>query len=250
MKVLKALIESLNDDAPVRQVCCGARWNAVVSRTCGLASALPPTCPGTEETIEASRSEPDWTGCTARELAAWACSENVPEASLGLAAINSLVPVDEGHCVSLNAGEMLAQMGRGRKVAVIGHFPFTPRLAEITAKLWVLELRPRPGDLPADYAAQVLPQADVVAISSTTLLNHTLENILALCRPDSFKLLLGPTTPLSPLLFDFGLEALSGAVVANVPGALQAVRAGLNFPQIKRHCRLVTMRKPGSPIFP
>jgi hypothetical protein len=82
----------------------------------------------------------------------------------------------------------------------------------------------------------------VVAISSTTLINGTFEGLVALCRPDAYVLLLGPSTPLSPLLFDHGVQLLSGALVDDVDSVLRLVSQGASFRQIHRHgVRLVTM---------
>ncbi len=242
MDVIEELLNSLTDDAPVRDIAFGGRFTAVLSRGCGLASALGTPCPRPEALI-AGQPLANATGRTAGELAALARSDNLREASLGIAAVNSLLEVDESDCVELNAAEVLADAGTGRKVAVVGHFPFTLRLQELAAELWVLELRPQAGDLPADQAPAVLPDADVVAMSATTLINHTIDELLALCRPDSFKIMLGPTTPLSPVLFDVGFDALSGVRVTNVDGAMHTVRAGASFPYIKTHCSLVTVTR-------
>jgi uncharacterized protein (DUF4213/DUF364 family) len=84
----------------------------------------------------------------------------------------------------------------------------------------------------------------VVAITGTSLLNHTFEGLLALCRPDAAILVLGPSTPLSPILFERGVRFLSGAIVEKVDAVLRAVSEGANFKQIKRRgVRLVTMRR-------
>jgi hypothetical protein len=240
MSVLDELLNSLTDDAPVRDIAFGGRFTAVLSRSCGLASGLGTDCPGPEALL-LGQPLAHVAGRTARELAVLARSENLREAGLGVAAINSLLEVDEARCVEVNAADIIAAEAKGRKVAVIGHFPFTLRLQGIAAELSVLELRPQPGDLPAVQAPAVLPQADVVAMSATTLINHTLDQLLALCSPNSYKMMLGPTTPLSPVLFGAGFDALSGIRVIDVEGAMHAVRAGASFPEIKRHCRLVTM---------
>jgi uncharacterized protein (DUF4213/DUF364 family) len=56
--------------------------------------------------------------------------------------------------------------------------------------------------------------------------------------------LLGPTTPLSPLLYNYGVDLLSGSVVLNVEDVLHTVSQGGNFRQVHRAgVRLVTMSR-------
>ncbi|HNT76908.1 MAG TPA: DUF364 domain-containing protein [Anaerolineae bacterium] len=177
----------------------------------------------------------------AATLAALARSDSTQEASVGFAAINALLDVDEAACEELNAADLLAEQGAGRKVAVVGHFPFIPHLREIAETLWVLELHPRAGDLPADCAAEVLPQADVVALTGTSLLNHTFDALIALCRPDAYVVMLGGTTPLSPVLFDAGVNVIAGTLVVDPGLAVLAVSQGATFKQIPGK-RLVVLR--------
>ncbi|MEJ5310416.1 MAG: DUF364 domain-containing protein [Anaerolineae bacterium] len=177
---------------------------------------------------------------SAAQLAALANSESLPETSVGFATINALLEVDESACVEVNAADIIAERGAGRNIAVVGHFPFIPHLRGIAQNLWVLELRPREGDLPASMAAELLPQADVVALTGTSLLNHTFEDLLALCRRDAFVVVLGGTTPLSPVLFEAGVDAVAGTLLTDPAAALVAVSQGATFPQIPGK-RLLTM---------
>ena len=174
------------------------------------------------------------------ELAALAGSDSLTERSIGFAALNALVHVDQTICREVNAEHLIMEQGIGRRVAIVGHFPFVPRVRAAANACWVLELNPLPGDLPAAQAADVLPQADVVAITGMSLVNGTFEALAALCRPEAFVVLLGATTPLSPLLFDYGVNAISGTLVEDIPAALVAVSQGANFRQIPGK-RLVTM---------
>jgi hypothetical protein len=134
--------------------------------------------------------------------------------------------------VDLNAEEVIAEKGEGKAVVLIGHFPFVPRLKGKVGNLTVLELQPQPGDLPVSAASEVIPSADVVAITSMTLLNKTLEGLLALIQPNATVIMLGPTTPLSPVLFDYGINLLCGSVVTQIEPVLAAVRQGANFRQV------------------
>ena len=83
--------------------------------------------------------------------------------------------------------------------AVVGHFPFIPRLREHVGKLWVLEQQPRGEDSPAKAVRDVIPKADVVALTGTTLVNHTFGELMALRRPEALVLVLGSSTPLAPV---------------------------------------------------
>jgi uncharacterized protein (DUF4213/DUF364 family) len=109
-------------------------------------------------------------------------------------------------------------------------------------QLFVLEQSPGPGEYPTAAATDLVPQADVLAITSMTLLNDTLDGLLALRRPDTRVLLLGPSTPLHPILFEYGVEMLSGAMVTDIPPVLHVIREGGVFRQVhKAGVRLVTM---------
>ena len=62
-------------------------------------------------------------------LAFMANSPSLMESAIGMATINSLIEVDEKRCIELNAGDLLVRKGEGKKVAIIGHFPFVPACA-------------------------------------------------------------------------------------------------------------------------
>jgi uncharacterized protein (DUF4213/DUF364 family) len=155
--------------------------------------------------------------------------------------------IELDRCQEVNAAKILFTRGAGKKVAVVGHFPFIPKLRQISAKCWVLEKRPRPGDIPACAASEVIPQADVVAITGTALINGTMGELLRLCRRDSLVMVLGPTTPLTPLWFAYGVDVVSGSQVTDVPKVLRFVSEGAIFTQLHRHgVRLLTMLKEGA----
>jgi len=220
MTILQAVLDSLDGDAPVREARAGSYWAAVWSRYCGLASTL--TDPAQVDIERLTR-------VSARSLAQMAFSPVWKEAAIGIAAINSLLEIDETHCRELNARDLLMERGAGKKVALVGHFPFVPQLRDAVGELSVLELQPRPGDLPSSEAPRVVPEADVVAITGTALVNGTMEDLLGYCRPQSLVVLLGPTVPLSPLLFEYGVDVICGTRVVDPPAVLAYVEAGKSF---------------------
>ena len=240
MTVLDDLLNSLEGDAPVRMILVGAHWTLVCSRRCGLAATLINDHPhGHAMVRDAGRLHLK----SARELAEYARSDTLLEASIGVAALNSLLEADESQFVELNAYDLLAQEGQGRNVVLIGHFPFISKLRSIVGQLWVVEQHPSQGEYPAEAAVELVPQADIIAITSSTLINHTLDDLLKLRSPQATLMLLGPSTPLSPVLFTHRATLLSGAWVIDEEAVVRSISQGASFRQVEG-VRLVTMRKP------
>ena len=227
----------MSGDAVVHQVHTCVFWTAVLSKHCGLASTFHNPHPDHRPVRRAG----NLTELSALQLAQYARSDNVLEASIGMAAINSLIDIDEARCVRENAFDVLARRGSNKKVAVVGHFPWIPKLRKIAGTLWVIEQRPQEGDLPAEAAEEVLPQADVVGLTGTSFENHTVDRLLALSR-NSFVVILGPTTPLSPVLFDHGVDMLAGTNVVEPDKTIRSISQGAMFRQVEG-VRLVTMAK-------
>ena len=240
MKVLEDLISALNTEAKVRDIRMGLFHTAVLTRNCGLAATLPRDALQQEQP---SLKEPGHlVDKGALELVKMSYSNNILEAAVGMAAINSLLEVNDEECLELNASDLIAEKGKGKKVAIVGHFPFIPRLREIVKELWVIEKNQREGDLPEVEAENIIPQADVVGITGTAFTNHTIEKLLKLCRPQAYVVMLGDTAPLSTVLFDYGIDAISGTRVIDPELALRCVSQGATYRQIKG-IRKLTMVK-------
>lgn len=246
MQILAEIISAL-PDGEVRDVRIGLHWTAVAVETggelrCGLSSTLstPHGHDHGPDVPDAGRLD----GLSAQTLAALALSPHPTQASLGVAAINALLPPHSQMWYEDNAEEVIARQGEGKRVVLVGRFPFLPRLRTRVGELFVLEQNPGPEDLPAERAPEILPGADVVAITGMTLINHTLEGLLRLCSPEAFVIVLGPSTPLTPLMFDHGVDILSGAVVTAIEPVMRTVSQGGNFRQVHQAgVRLVNMSK-------
>jgi len=240
MTILDDLMSILNFDTAVKDIRQGVFHTGVLTRNCGLAASLP---------RDALRQKPPMIkepgfllDKDPRELARFAYSRSILEAAIGMATINSLLEIDEDSCIELNAAELIKEKGRDKKVAIVGHFPFIPKVREIAREVWVIEKNPKAGDLNEIEADNLIPQADVAAITGTSLTNHTLDHLLELCSPDAYVILLGDTVPLTPVLFDYGVDAISGTKVVNPELALRCVSQGANFRQIRGVKRLTMIR--------
>lgn len=241
MKVLRELIGSIPDELFAEEVVVGVFWTMVFGQRPGIASTFAPPHPHMEAPV---RYAGFLSGRPIKELASLLLEGSLLEASIGLAALNASIKVEERWLTEVNAFDVLIEKAKGRPTVLIGHFPFVDELKQVAKPLWVLELNPQEGDIPAERASEVLPQASVIAMTSTVLINRTVEELLKLCPPGSFKALIGPSTPLSPLLFDMGFDILAGALVKNPARVKQAVVQGATFRQLKGFgVKLVTMSK-------
>jgi hypothetical protein len=239
LKILDDLLSNLEkNDYPVKSVHTCVFWTAVITKHCGLSSTFR------DEGIphdQGVRDVGNLTRKTALELAEYAKSESLLEASIGMATINSLIDVDESKCIEKNAFEIILERGGGKNVAIVGHFPWIPKLRGKVNNLWVLEQRLKEGDLPAGEADRILPQCEVVGITGTSFINHTLEGLLK-SSEKAYTVLIGPTSPLSPILFDYGIDAISGTKVVDEEKVIRSISEGATFKEVTG-VRLLTLTK-------
>jgi len=240
MTLLSDLLESLpKEPVPVRSVLVGVHWTLVCSRDCGLGSTLVNCGPHGHSHM---RDVGNLLDKSAQELAGWIESDNLLEASVGIAAFNSLVDVDPTKLKEVNASEVIRRECPDKNLVIIGHFPFISKMKGVPRNLWVIEKNPYGDDFPEEAAQEYVPRADIVAITGTAFINHTMEGLLSLCRPDALVMILGPSTPLVPLLFDRGITYLSGSRVIDEAAARLTIQQGAGFPQVQG-VQVVTMVK-------
>jgi uncharacterized protein len=155
-------------------------------------------------------------GRAAADLAREALAGNGIRRALGIAALNALAeccwarrPYRQTELrLGVDAFDA-TEIRPGDRVVVVGAFvPFLKELKRRAQSFLVLEQDPttlKPDELPffrpAKDAAQVIPQADVVLITGSTLVNATLEELLALARPEARVTVVGPTVGMLPDAF-------------------------------------------------
>jgi uncharacterized protein (DUF4213/DUF364 family) len=171
------------------------------------------------------------------ELAALWGSQNVFEQAIAVAAVNAHWNRFDLEGSAANGLDLIEN--RGLRTVVVGRFP---GVAERYPGIALVEREPRPGEYPESALPDLLPQARFVAVTASTVVNGALPGILALCS-DAFVVMIGPSTPLAPPLFDMGVSALSGFVARDVERLAAAVSEGAAVAALKPHGRYVTIRR-------
>jgi len=220
--------------APVEDVVIGAFGCMVVSKRAGLASSFRGTCAA--ERIDTGHGHGvsragDLIGMSALKLAEYAKSDNLLEASVGVAALNSLIETPSAALTEMNAHELISSRSRGKRVAVVGHFPFVERLKDI-ADVRLIQREPWEREEALRDAEEKIPGCEVVAVTGSSLINHTFDRCLSLAR-GAFVIVLGASTPMSPKLFEMGVSALCGAVVDDIAAARRSLMQGATFREMR-----------------
>jgi hypothetical protein len=166
-------------------------------------------------------------GRSSHELMAYLGSANLVESSVGLAAVNALV-----NQKAEIEGDILESLDLKKedRVGMVGFFgPLVPSLKKKVNELLIFEESTSRGEglLPAEQAQERLPECDVALITSTSLINGTIDALLAATEKCRETALLGASTPLIPEVFqDFKVTLLSGVVVIDPTGIAAVVSEG------------------------
>ncbi len=220
MKLVDALLDSVSGaEEKIENILIGLHWISVESRRAGLSHVFRGDQGFELKDAGAIMGKP------ILEAAALLKSWEPLEAGLGLAAFNSLMdPRGE----NVNVLDFLLRESSGRTVTCVGRFPFFPDISRIASRAFLLEMEPREGELPPYAAEEVVPESDLVIITGTTLINKTMQRLLELSR-DAVSVVLGPSTPMSEVLFDFGASAIAGVRVTDQEALRVSLSQGVKY---------------------
>lgn len=242
-----ALLDAMPEGMTVDEVVCGKGWTMVRSgENVGLAMTI-------HETARPRIFTRPWEGADLKEVAACVKSWNFEEAAVGMAAINAyhnapaqavkngIALVTDGSAPEKDAFFSNIDAFRDKRVCVVGHFPYLEKRVAPYARLSILERMPCPGDFPDSACEYILPEQDFVFITGCTLVNKTMPRLLELSR-QAHVVLVGPSVPLSTLLFDFGADELSGTVITD-PALCAQLAAAEGGPSIFQAGQMVRFVK-------
>ena len=178
---------------------------------------------------------------------------------LAVAAMNALSAlwlVNSGyHAVFDRDALDLSGIRPGMSVTLVGAFhSYIDRLKSAgLARLRVLELRESalrecdlPFYVPAERAAEVIPESDLLIVTGLTLANGTLEGLLSLIRAGASAVVVGPSGSILPdALFCRKVRMASGCVLTDADQALDLLSQGASARHLYGKCaRKVNLSPP------
>lgn len=241
------LIETIPDSLTVLDCVVGLHWTLVRSEI-GTGAAM--TIKGGQSGNEYA----DIVGMSLKELAGGIKSWNMITASLGQAAINSALNTP-GNVAALT-GQHFDQTAdpeeangfarflpdiKDKDVAVIGHFPHIDALKTV-CRLSILERMPQEDDYPDPACEYILPQQEVVFITGTAFINKTMPRLLSLSK-NARVILVGPSVPISPVLFNYGVDAIGSTVLLDQELVWKVVKQGGKMNIFKSGGQMVSIQR-------
>jgi hypothetical protein len=219
-----ALIEQIPDDVIVDDIVVGGEMTYVEANgNIGLAAYR-------DYVQRAPMMTGNRIGKPLKEIAGYVKSWNLQEASIGHSAINAWYNHPD---TARRAGIEVAEKKRveerlkdpfiksqnlvkGKKVCVVGHFPFLEKLIAPVCDLSIVEWDPEEGDYPYSACEYLLPECDYAFLTCAAVGDKSMPRLLELSANAKGVTIVGPGTPLSSVFFDYGVTDLSGFVVTDV----------------------------------
>lgn len=227
-EIYNLLLQSSQTDALVREIIIGLTWTFCQADGIGLCMS-----PGLQ-----TRTLP-WSGTLVNmaiaNLAPWVKSWDSYEATVGMAVINAVInsnspllpkaqPILPKGSANLAVFEHFLPLIRRQRVVVIGRYPGLSSY-EQEINLTVLERQPTNQDLPDTACEYILPEADWVFLTATSIVNKTFPRLVELSQ-NAQLVLMGPTVPWISELADMGINYLAGVTVTNPEALRQTIAEG------------------------
>jgi len=192
-------------------------------------------------------------GHSAEEIARWAVDgDNVISRAMGLAILNSAADferLEEKNLPKDSDAVFAADIHPRDKIGIVGQIgPVISRLQDKDNELFVFEREegnPMKGIYPESAQPDLLPQCQVVFITSSTLINQTLETLLSYCMDARDVVMVGSSTPIYPQAFEgSGVTILSGTrwLSENSDPILTGISQCAGIKQLMKYGRKISVR--------
>jgi uncharacterized protein (DUF4213/DUF364 family) len=168
-------------------------------------------------------------------------SDHPVERSMALALVNALnyqealeYPEDKKNQVMFDK----FKIGDGTRVAMVGFIgPLVELLKQKNASAEVLDGSRNMGQK-EDFYAKLGNWADLLLLTSTSILNNTTEEILQNVHQKVKTIMLGPSTPMVAKAFNhLPVHMLAGTVPIDHENVLKAIRHGMGTPVLQKFSR-------------
>ena len=227
-RIYELLLDYCSSDLTADRLLIGLVWT-LCQRGDAIGLSMSPQIP-----IRTLSWSGDLAGMPLIDLAAWILEWEPYQASVAMAAINSClnsrtmpdsIALDNSvEHANLAVFDYFLPRLSGNNVVVVGRYPGIERYQK-QIELKILEKQPGNGDYPDPACEYLIPKADWVFLTASSIPNKTFPRLAELAT-HAKTVLMGPTTPWLPQLHEFGIDYLAGVEITEVEPLYRTVAEG------------------------
>ncbi len=186
------------------------------------------------------------------EIVKYSLDPNVLKSAVGVATLNALSQwvIEskdrvEYHIIKDTDGFDLLEIQPEETVSLIGAFgPYIRRLKMMGNPFSIVEKTPqtlRPNEMkyfkPDSEKSSTLKKSDVVIVTGTAIVNHTIDNILSLIANGKRTAIIGPTASMIPdAFFKKGVNTMAGVRISNPDLMIKILKQGGSAYHLLKEC--------------
>ncbi|HOK18838.1 MAG TPA: DUF364 domain-containing protein [Caldisericia bacterium] len=238
MDIYEDLISTVKDDfdTNVTNLSISIRWIAVITKKLGISITYD-----NEKHMTGIEDAGYFKGKKAFELLEYLKTFDTLNVGIGLATLNSLIKIPEKY-EQFNVFDYLLEKSKDKKIVFIGHFEDIEKLKGVAKEIVVIERKPKESDYLDTFQEYLIPESDIVAITGSTFANKSIKRILELSK-DKYTIVFGPSTPLSEVLFDYGVDMIGGIVVKDDNKVFDIISQGGSLEKFKNYINFITLKR-------
>jgi uncharacterized protein (DUF4213/DUF364 family) len=197
------------------------------------------------------------------ELIRYALDRNVLKSAIGIAVLNAVSQsaMESDHRANYSVvkdadGFDILNVRNNDRVALIGAFtPYIRRLREMGNPFFIVEKNPRalkPDEMdlfrPESDLTETLERSDVIIMTGTAIVNHTIDAILTSVSKGKRTAIIGPTASMIPdAFFRRGVDVMAGVRILNADLMIKVLKQGGSAYHLLRQCSgKIAFTRPGS----
>jgi uncharacterized protein (DUF4213/DUF364 family) len=191
-------------------------------------------------------------GVPVSEILKYSLDVNVLKSAMGVAILNALsqlvleaVGATDYPMIRDKDGFDLLRIQPNESVSIIGAFgPYIRRLKMMGNPFFIIEKNPltlRPDEMkyfkPESEMRSALEKSDVVIMTGTTIVNHTVDTILSLISRGIRTAIIGPTASMLPdAFFERGVDVMAGVRILDADLMIKILKQGGSAFHLLKEC--------------
>lgn len=152
-------------------------------------------------------------------------SNETLKTAIGMAALKCVLPPVQEYTKE-NSIDMFRTMAMKYRTSFIGHFSEAAQLRNDGHDVNIIELFPREGDIHWDDSHYVLGKTEIVFMTGLTLVNNTFDEVIKRTPNARYRIIMGPTVPLSRVLFNYGIHAAGSTLIGDSDSVIRYCQHG------------------------